>query len=541
MKKQMLFCISLLAVFIATGSAQAWVGHVVQLAQAGPDECYAGPGVPYPAPISQDPFTCPQGSKPKTNQTYTWSLTQEGNSLWFGTGANVVCTTIGAFSSSVSPDTSDASICEYGDSQIFKDFPTLPEEKGDWRPPMFYEYNLQTGRLIDRTPYNDRLRNRNLGLRSAGSHKGVVFYAGGSLGGGISMFAFDAVTKEYLGSRRFTAYRTIRKWIVVNDQLYTGVGTTFNGRVLRWMGSRNDPFNFIEVGQVRGVPRELAEYIDANGRKRIAASANGVYLSPAITGDGLTSGQAGNWQQIWSPNEYEPDYIARLTYTGGGIAFLNGWLYFGTMHVPYQVTKTHESCTFQPGNFPLPGSRCFGEPRNSTEEEILVEGTQRATTIWRIKNAESANRVTQLLYGEARLPAYNSTTRSFPLVNNLGGYQPLLGSSGFNNKDNHYSWVMEVMAGRLFIGTMDIGPSGADLWSIAGTSSNTPVPAVAETTSAFSEILGPVFRLPPYGFRTLIRSEDGTRLFAGTATGVNLGAVGEGAGWHLLELLPQAP
>jgi hypothetical protein len=447
----------------------------------------------------------------------------------------VLCTTQGAFFSQVSPDEGNISICEFGDSQISDDFPNVPDTFGDWRAPMFFEYDLQSGQLIDRTPYNDALRNRSIGLRSAGSHNGVVFYGGGLFGGGIALFAFDANTKAYIGSRRFAGYQTIRKWLVVNNQLYTGVGSRTGGRILRWTGSRSNPWRFTEVGRVAGVARELTEYVSANGQRRIATTANGVYLSPAIQGSGLTASQAGSWQRIWSPDQYEPDLVTRSTYGGGGIAFLNGWLYFATMHIPGNAADKHQTC----GG--LPSNQCLGQPQNFQEQIALYNGTSRATSVWRIKNAESSNRVIQLLYGESQLPAYNQATRSFPLVNNAGGFTPLLGGSGFDWQYNNYAWVMEVIDNRLFVGTMDYSTlsnpasssAGADLWRIDGTTSDTPVAAVAETTTAFGEFL---YTYRPYGFRTLIKSDDGTRLFAGMATGVNLEVVGDGNGWQLLAL-----
>ena len=557
-RKLLLFCL-LVPVSLAFGTwnAQAWVENVEKLAAAQPDECYSELGMRVD-PISEDPFICPDLGDPEhpdyaipyTSQSYVWSLTEYQNKLWFGTGANVVCTTSGAFLSDVNAGGVGSGVCEYGESWVLDQIPNLPPIYGDWRPPKIYLYNLSTKTLVDRTPYNDRNINRTFGLRSAGSHNGVVFFAGGRLGGGIIMFAYNADTGTYIGSRVFTQYRTIRKWLVVKDQLYTGVGTSFYGRILRWMGNVQNPWSFQEVGRVSGAIRELAEYIDNNGASRIAVTAKGVFLSPAIVGSGLTTLQTNSWSTIWSANEYEPDYVTRTTYVGGGIEFLNGWLYFATMHIPGNATDLHETCTIQPYGFTLPSSVCMGEPQTDEEWSSLYGGTQRATSIWRIKNAESnSNRVTQLLYGEAQLPAYDPNTRTFPLADNVGGYTPLLGSSGFNNYYNNYGWVMEVVDGHLFVGTMDYSTiyryssssSGADLWRIDGDASDIPVPAVAETTNAFGKPDYDTYTYKPYGFRTLIKSADGTKLFAGMATGVNVGAEGDGAGWQLLQLDSVAP
>ena len=578
-KTTFLYCF-LLVMFLVAESAQAWVTNVEKLASAEPDECYVGIGQPYPdfLPVPpNDPLTCPADAFAKTNQTYVWgsavvpavdSPTEQGEQLWFGTGGNILCTTQGAFFSEVSPGGYGSSVCEFGDSQIATQFSNLPPHYGDWRPPRIYQYDLETRTIIDRTPYSDPLRNRCLGLRSAGYNNGVVFLAGGNLGGGLSMFAFNAATGEYLGSQEFTAYRTIRKWLVVNNVLYTGVGTSYTGRILRWTGSVSNPWSFSEVGRVSGVPRELTEYIDGDGRSRIAVSARGIFLSPAIYGTGLSSWQAYSWTEIWSPDQYEPDFVTRTTYVGGGIGFLNGWLYFGTMHIPGNAAGLHITCSIPPYGIPLSSDVCFGahsEEDATTYSSSISTGTERATSIWRIKNAEdSNNRVTQLLYGEAQLRAFNPDYANsanypdnltaddiFPLVPNVGGYEPLLGSSGFNWPYNNYAWVMTVAAGHLFVGTMDYSSlfdptggydaayglnTGFDLWRIDDNGDDPPF-VEAETITAFAEYPG-IYTYRPYGVRTLVKSTDGTKLYLGTATGVNVGAVGQGAGWQLLELAP---
>lgn len=553
MQKLHVYAWLFLTIYLTNGTsyAQAWVVDVQKMASAGPQECYSGFGTRV-EPLGGDPFICPDINDPLhpdyalpyTPQTYVWSLTQYQNSLWFGTGANVLCTTQGAFFSEVSTDSRGPGICEFGESWILDRFPRMPDVYGDWRPPKIYRYDLKTRTLIDRTPYSDPQINRCFGLRAAGSHNGVVFLAGGEIGDGLIMFAFDGDTGRYLGSQSYTQYRSIRKWLVVNGQLYTGVGTaTGTGEILRWTGSVADPFSFSVVGRVSGLVRELAEYIDGNGMSRIAVTAKGVFLSPAIEGEGLAVEQSTDWTEIWSPSEYEPDFITRTTYVGGGIEFLDGWLYFGTMHIPGNAADRHTTCVL-PNGYQIPPSLCLGEPQDLEEQLAVYYGTHRATSIWRIRNAESSARVTQLLYGEAQLPAYDAATRSFPLVNNAGNYQPLLGSSGFGSTYNNYAWVMEVVDNRLFIGTMDYSTlydpsdpgSGADLWRIDGTADDAPVAAVPETTTAFGAAEYATYGYHPYGFRTLVKSADGTKLYAGMATGVNLGAVGDGAGWQLLQL-----
>src|SRR5579885_1846627 len=67
--------------------------NVQLLANAAPDECFSTIGGP-PVPIG--PNGCSQG-QPKVNQAYVWGLTQEGTSMWYGTGSNVQCQVLGGY------------------------------------------------------------------------------------------------------------------------------------------------------------------------------------------------------------------------------------------------------------------------------------------------------------------------------------------------------------------------------------------------------------------------------------------------------------
>ena len=120
MRRWLVLTCLVLMVF-TVGSAQAYITNTL-LGAAKPDECFAGVGVDYPTPISLDPFVCPNVGDPinptfavpKTNQTYVWGLTRIGNSLWFGTGANVMCTTEGLFVGTEAVTSSSTYVCEYG-------------------------------------------------------------------------------------------------------------------------------------------------------------------------------------------------------------------------------------------------------------------------------------------------------------------------------------------------------------------------------------------------------------------------------------------
>lgn len=557
-------CLLILASFsIANAETTFTINNV--LAEATPDECYAGVGVDYPNGISgYNPNAgpiCPEtitdvttglttSVKEKYNQTYVWGLTRSGNSLWFGTGANIYCLTAGAYLGFEDPEAGSRSVCEYDDSMVYRKGIVYDTSRGDFRPPKMYEYILAsdgtgTGTLIDRTPSSDPNLKLVVGLRSAGSHNGVVFMAGDARTGGIMMFAWDAVTKQYLGSRRLTQWgsavnMSIRKWLVVKGQLYTGVGRDEGlGYIVRWTGTRTSPFSFVTVGTIISTPREFAEYIDNSGRSRLAVDSQAVYLSPPITSAYGLPRSTSFWRTVWTPWNYEPDRLTTMGYGGAGIHQFDGWLYWSTDMVPMRAGYLHENCTY---NWGWP---CYGEPQNDAEYNELFNGTWRATTLWRGRNLETANPEIQLLYGESELPMYSGATRSFDVVST--GWTPLWGHSGYEEKNdlgetivqpnmyNAYTWTMDVAAGKLWLGTYDVG-GGADLWRLD--SSDAPWGVKREDGNGVGDRNN-------YGIRTMEVSADGKILFLGMATNVNLmGSPSSsrfGPGWELRALRFDAP
>ena len=494
----------------AIGAVSASAQTTSLIASAEPDECFEDIGLPYPAgpPCPALPILH------KTNQTYMWSLTRAGDSLWGGTGANVLCTTSAAFIGADSGSFDGINVCEFGASQGAQNNPLISDQLGDWRPPQIWEFDLVSHVHTNRTPADPNIQ-RTVGFRSGGSHNGVAFFAGGSLDNGIIMFAFDTDTGSYLGSREFSQYRTIRKWVVVNDVLYTGAGTPgSSGEILRWTGNKTNPFRFAVVGRVGGVPRELAGFEDGNGRMRLAASARGVFVSPPIVRKGLFRFHADGWTRIWNAGQYEPDLLISTTYGGGAIHWFDGWLWWGTMHVPGRSAFVHSDC--------LIPFLCSGEPAPEDSSQFFLD-THRRTTIWRARNIGTPQQEVQLVYGETELVAYSPFTSTFELEST--GWIPEFGSSGFGNFTNTYSWIMAVANGgaggapSLFIGTLDIAlllgdvaNAGADLWRIDS----------ATTPAVLHHGNGVTGNRTNYGMRTSAVSADGNKLYLGSANQSNL-------------------
>jgi hypothetical protein len=514
------------------------------LAKAAPDECYAGIGNIYPPGPP-----CGLGF-PKVNQAFVWGLAKTDDSLWFGTAPNAPCLVFGGYLSVTLPHETDSWVCEFGESQYS---PPLPEVYGDWRPPHIYLYDLQSQTLSEKSLV-DPLFYTTSGIRSAGVLGSIVILGGPSLTGGINLFAFHTKTQAYLGSINLPEFTNIRKWLLVNGVLYTAVrNADGSGNVLRWQGDATNPFQYEIVGNLASEGAELAfhqgrifvstwPYLKAN-----PPALAGLYMSPILPEEGLTAADSDAWQKVWQSTDYEPDPVTAATYAGGALASFDGYLYWGTMHVPFVATLAHINV--------------YGEPETQLDLLNTILRTHRAISIFRGKDFGTASEEITLLYGEIYLSVYNfdpqSGTGVWKFAVNKMNAEPLWGKSGFDNFYNNYTWTMAVFHDQLYVGTMDwsylfqdglallveyifglpIDPNipvdfptplnyGADLYRFSSFNS----PAIAES-------LDGVGNYSNYGIRTMI-SEDA--LYLGTANPMNLMTdpsddKPEG-GWELLRL-----
>lgn len=532
------------------------------LAKAEPDSCYDEIGNPYP---SGPP--CATGQS-KVNQAYVWGLAKSGDDLWFGTAANVHCLVLGGFLDLTIPHETDSWVCEFGASQLsLNDPPGLPGQIGDWRPPELYVYNTETDTLTEKTTAvtgtGAVALGQTLGIRSAGTISDVVILAGPALTptGRLNMFAFDTTTGDYLGFDQLAGYSNIRKWLVVDDVLYTAVRNVGGGgSVLRWQGDAGDPFQFEVVGNLDGAGAELALH---DGRLFVSTWPGGVmtstvvagvYMSPLIPSGGLTTTHAapGAWTKVWQVDEYEPDPVTAATYGGGALASYGDYLYWGTMHVPFLSTMAHLEY-FQTFTDTYP----FNDPE--VDIPLAVLGTYRPISIFRGQNFDTTPEI-ELLYGLPFLPvasydAFDDDVDWSLRPNNMDVYLPTMGLSGFGNFFNNYTWTMDTYEEQLFVGTMDWSYLGSDLLElvlepiISGTLEITielppPIGAGADLfrfpapdTIALPESIEGVGNYSNYGVRTMIADD---KLYLGMANPMNLltdpsDNVPEG-GWELLSL-----
>lgn len=477
------------------------------LAKATPDECFVGIGLPYPAGPP-----CAEGQA-KTNQGYVWGMTRHNKKIWFGTGANINCLTSGRNLHPEDPNLNADWVCEYGQSQIAKRNPSLPASLGDHRPPRIYVYDTRSNQLVEKTndvknaSQDDATRlTTTAGIRAAGTHNGVVFLAGPALSESINLYAFDADNGAFLGSVNLPQYGNIRHFVVADGALYAGVGVGANGgnrgHVLRWTGSKSNPFSFV---QVANLPAQAADLTVHEGRIFVttwigsgdegtagASSGTGtnaadppvpgmasVWMSPKLNDGqrGLNPADADLWTRVWSVSQYEPDAVVARTYALGGLASYKGHLYWGTMHVPLKATYMH-LLTYPPAN--------------ETEAGDQVRYTQRAIGIFRGKNFGNSHQKVDLLYGSPELPAYD------PAGNNGEGlwyaastnYTPVYGTSGFGNQFLNYTWKMVVADDRLYVGTMDWSYISKDLGSGTRPQLAAPAEKLLDDPAATARLLG---------------------------------------------------
>jgi len=413
------------------------------LAKANPDECYNGIGNPY---IS-DPFSA-EGA-PKVNSAYVWGLTKSGDNLWFGTMSNVLCNVLWLLGKQLNrlpdPYETPSMVCEFSQSQY-------PVGYGDWRPPSVFLFDTQTRTLIDKTP-NNPLTSSLAGIRSAGCLGDVVFLAGPSIDDEIILLAFNASTEAFIGAQIYPEYTNIRSWLVVDDILYTSVlNTDGGGSILRWTGDSTDPFQFDVVGNIDNEGAFLAYH---EGRifastwpalelEGLSLAPAGLVMSPIVPAEGLTISHADLWETVWTYREYEPDFVTAQVYAGGALASYNGYLYWGSMHIPFSSVMAH---------------LLYSQPSDTLAAFL---GSYRPLSVFRGRNfSANGGGDVELLYGLSQMPKYTFNIL-FPRLggkwemkpNNMG-MEPLYGLAGFGNFYNNYTWTMNDFKEQLMVGTMD--------------------------------------------------------------------------------------
>lgn len=527
------------------------------IARAQPDECFTQIGYPNPEP------PCAQGSRPMVSQAYIWAGARSGDFAYFGTIANTVCMAAAGYFPPLAGWASENLVCEEAAGEASRERGLLL--MGDQRPPRIYRLDANTGQVDDLTPVGDALLATTLGLRGAAAHEDVVFLAGPNASGtgidALNIWAYEGSTGRLLGSKRFPAFANMRRGIVVNDNLYLAVRKAgeqlgVGGTIVKWTGSKTDPFRFEIVGELGSEPGYIAEHegrIVAAGWTGVApgkaiGEMTSMYLSPPVPRGGLTASDAASWQKIFSIDQYDPDpVIAHATHFGDLVSW-QGKLYFGTYQVP--LFQTLNSFTF------------YGRPATWIGRLVTAINAERATAMFEMENVGRIGQKVTLLYGEEKLPVFDTVRGRWVKQPNKLGQAPKFGPSGFGNRYNYYPWTWTLFGGRLYMATfdgssalpdafvgitsqpgmLDLPPhaigllmpimnksfelyAGGDIWRMDAPSS----PAVAEDTSGFGNRYN-------YGIRVWVPFEDKGKLFGGTANPFNLRTgASEPGGWELIQ------
>ena len=592
-----------------TGSHVATDPLSTPMFKSKPDECFYGVGDPRNSFPNAGP--CPAGSQLRVNPAYAWGLTQTGSHVWFGTASSGSCLTQEGRAPvnhqrmpALTPVASirSSSNCEYGArvappcDSITPASPacaTQPNNKGyaDWRPPKIYHYDVNTRKVTDFSPPAQDNLNKTVGIRSAGSTPSIVFLGGLSIvrpgypqdpcpGGGdtcsggaegIYLYAFTP-TGTFLGSTELTAYSDIRRWVYTNGQLYAGVqAQDKTGRVLRWIGSTQNPFLFEEVAAIESDVAYLTAFGDQLYATTWAAGfspnflgcaadlpvlgggtptyCSGLWVSPhkpvasdiAACGNGSGPNPTRCWHKIWDTTLYEPDPVTRETLLGGAVEVYNNQVYWGTMQVPHNGPSAHQ----QAYGFSQSGW-------TAAQRQALYVNTTRATPVFRYNPAKGPDCFTtphacQMLYGDVSLPVDQGDGQTFvsKCPTPAGSSSPVCqtavyGPAGFGQPVSTYMWASSVYQNRLFFGVLDLSyqdaesayasanPSatpaqifqavgaqaqsqgyGADLWRFDSPNG----PAKAESLTGVGNYLN-------YGVRNMIA--DACNLYVGIAGAMNL-------------------
>lgn len=546
----MLTIASPLAAQIAAGSENVIGTTTRELrAKARPDECYRGLGQNKLFAVPP----CTEGT-PKVNQGYVWAVAEAGDDVWFGTFANGHCITRGtvvADPESLVPVQTSSYACEFGVGP-FSPSP-LPARVGDFRAPQIFVYNKVTKTHTDLTPRNPMnpaqpipLIQQTFGIRAAARVGNLIILGGRALStaGGVNLFAFRADDRRFIGARSFPEFDEIRQWLLSDSNLYAAVGKTGGGgAILNWKGTVEDPFQFELVGNLDAFGAYITKH---EGRIFVItwppyrgsnATISSLYMSPPVPEGGLTQSDADGWTKVWQAADYEPDPLIASRYAGGALASFDGYLYWGTMHIPLDAT----------GAF----FNQYGVPENEADRLAAFVGTFRTTSIFRGRGFDATPKI-DLLYGRRRLPVYvppaEEKAGRWMLAPNNMGKGPRYGPSGFGNPFNNYTWSMAVWDDRLWVGTMDWSYLADELAATAGLElpprafSNRTFGAdlfyfPSSSSPALPESISGVGNYTSYGVRNILSADS---MFLGMANPMNLltdttDDIPEG-GWELIEL-----
>ncbi len=308
----------------------------------------------------------------------------------------------------------------------------------------------------------------------------------------LTMVAFDADTGKVLGSIKNPNYVGIRRTQNYNGWMYASARTTNvatpgvsgGGAVLKWnpISTEGDTvnlenlFNFDTVFRLPAAGSQNdAQHIGLYQDKLVLLATTNfvgtpattpgygitnkegsqVWLSPSLDDagpGGLTAAGQDGWKSIFNYKDFDPDTVRGLAHPLGWAEEFDGQLVFGTYSTPPMTMFTHYA-------YYHPGAPVAAEDYRDLLPDKFTTiirdffNSEKAVSVFAIKNAGEENQSTRVLYGNYRYPVYNGKTWKMK-VNRLG-QRPKFGSAGYGNFINEYSWTWVKHNDRLYMGTFD--------------------------------------------------------------------------------------
>lgn len=251
------------------------------------------------------------------------------------------------------------------------------------------------------------------------------------------------------------------------------------------------------------------------------------------------------WTRVWGAEDYDPDPFVATTYGISQTIEKDGWLYWGTLHVPGAALS---KLRLNYGNTVL------------TYAPQLVAGFHRGTSLFRGRNLGTQAEEIELLYGgyhfkggasPGEYPVHLAYEGYFGKLWGVGlfdyrmnkmGQVPKYGREGFGNTLNNYLWNMIEYNGDIYMGTFDqsdLSDSlvlGLGLWpNIASEPGADLYKFDNNTMSAQPVFLDGGTSPISYGIRnTVVVGDD---MYIGTASNASLNPEG---GWRLMKLTAES-
>ncbi len=456
-------------------------------AQAPVGECYTGVGN---QPLPPGPGgTCPPGTRARVNSQYIFGFTADSTqqNLWWGDVSNVACGAIFEYGAAIEaaglnpitePFATKNLTCDMGQGyEAVQDEPWTGGTKGDNRRAQIFQYNIATGRLIDRSPTDAQAPDYSKieGIRAAGSSGDVVLLGGleagaeatgGAVTGVVQLVAYRASTGEFLGAKEYPDYSQVKNFFTGEGQTFLGMGLAeaqsgpngpVTGEVWRYVGNPSDPFAFEVVGRLTNQPTYFAinegRLITGTWPGPGSSQPAGVDISPLLHGSTrLSPADQNNWTHVWDAGDIFPDPLMAASTQSHTVTNFGGWTY-------YSLDRTIGNNTlFHLAQHPELQTTNLGQLAE------IYSKAEEPGQILRMKNLGKPDQQVQLLYGESQYWNYRPGV-GWRLERNLLDQDPLYGPSGFGNPHLAYTgWGSAVFQGKLYLGGADVGKIFRDVF-----------------------------------------------------------------------------